>query len=223
MWSTNKTQTHSVADMSHTKEKIIGLETVRFASSVVDRCAGEHPLNVCVVYQDPFTHNWADEFCGRVAKLVNADALRATWWNLTDMSEPAVLAGAVSTALRADVLVLAVHAAEGFPLPFYVWAHSWVPHRPQGTAAVVALLAVPKRPSPEVDRAREYLRGVADEARLEFFAHERKTPEPAPAADLDLPATAACSLPGSAPTPFVPPPRRRPRLNAWRSQQLAAA
>src|SRR5512135_1759955 len=92
-------------------------------------------LNVTVLYEDGPTRSWAGEVCARVAELVGKDALHSTWWRLSDLDEPAVLAGAVSTTLRADVIVIAVRATEGFPLPFYVWVDSWLPYKaPNGAA-----------------------------------------------------------------------------------------
>jgi hypothetical protein len=92
------------------------------------------------------------------------------------LNQPAVLAGAISTALRADVLMVAIRATEGFPLPFYVWVDSWLPHRSPGKAALVALITLPERPSLPIDRGREYLRAVARQGRLDFLLEERRLP-----------------------------------------------
>jgi hypothetical protein len=80
----------------------------------------------------------------------------------------------VSTALRADVIVVAVRAADGLPLPFYVWVDAWLPHHPQGSAALVALIAMPDNPGARLDRARDYLQTVARRGRLDFLIEERK-------------------------------------------------
>jgi hypothetical protein len=134
----------------------------------------ESLLNVMVLYQDRPTRQWAGEVCERLAGLVGHEALRTTCWNLDDLSEPGVLAGAVSTALRADIIVTAVHAAHGLPLPFYVWAGSWFPYRRLGTGVLVALIGLPERMTPQMDRARDYLRALAKKARLDFLIEERK-------------------------------------------------
>ncbi len=141
-------------------------------------------LNVTVVYEDEPTRRWAGEVCDRVASLVGRDALRPTWWKLGDLGEPAVLAGAVSTTLRADVIIIAIHAAEGLPFPFYVWVDSWLPYHPQGTAALVALITLPDPPTVQLDRARGYLRAVARQGRLDFLLEERKLPAETPTAVL---------------------------------------
>lgn len=147
--------------------------------------ARDERLSVVVIYQDPPTRRWATELCQRVGTLVGAQALNARWWKLDDLSQPAVLAGAVSTALRADVVMVAVRAAEGFPLPFYVWVQSWLPHRSPGKAALVALVAYPEQPSLAMDRGLEYLRATARQGRLDFLLEERRLP-------LEPPSLAAC-------------------------------
>jgi hypothetical protein len=128
-----------------------------------------------VIYQDEATRQWALEVCERVAGAVGPAALNVRWWKLDDLSQPAVLAGAVSTALRADVLMVAIRASEGFPLPFYVWVNSWLPHR-LGKAALIALISLPECPSLALDRGREYLRAVARQGRLDFVLEERRLP-----------------------------------------------
>ncbi len=135
---------------------------------------GGCPLEVTVVYEDSASWRWACQFCDRVVELVGRDAVRTAWWKLADLDEPAVLAGAVSTALRADVIIVAVRAAEGLPLSFYVWVDSWLPHHPPGAAALVALIAMPDNPGPQLDGASQYLRTVARQGRMDFHIEERK-------------------------------------------------
>lgn len=137
---------------------------------------GEFALNFTVVYEDVHTRQWAGEVCERLGRLVGSDAVRKSWWKLDDFNEPAVLAGAVSTALRADVLVIAIHGAEVLPLPFYVWVESWLPHRGSRLAALLALVGLPGRPRLASDSAQDYLRAVAQEAHLDFLLEERKLP-----------------------------------------------
>jgi hypothetical protein len=131
-------------------------------------------LNVAVVYQDEPTRQWAREVCERVGKLLGNDAVRSTWWKMSGLTEPAVLAGAVSVAIRADVVIIAIHASEGLPLPFYVWTEAWLPHRAGAGVALVALITIPERPSLQMDRAREYLRTAARQGRFDFLLEERK-------------------------------------------------
>lgn len=158
-------------------------------------------LSLTVLYEDDATRQWAGEVCARVADLVGNEALQASWWRLSDLNEPAVLAGAVSTTLRADVIVIAVRASEGFPLPFYVWVDSWLPYKAPNGAALVALITLPEPPTVQLDRARTYLRSVAQAGRLDFLLEERKLPEEM------TPMLLACD---SIPAPTVSPAASTP-------------
>src|SRR5256885_4320620 len=77
-------------------------------------------LGISLVYQDEETRKWAKAACKEIAKLAGEEGIRPSWWRMEDLSVPGILAGAVSTAVRADLIVVATRA-EGLPLPFYVW------------------------------------------------------------------------------------------------------
>ena len=91
-----------------------------------------------------------------------------------------MLAGAVSKAMRADVIVVATRATEGFPLPFYVWVSSWLPHHVRGNGTLVAVTATPKQPPFRRNRAVDYLRAVAWRAGMRFQITERSLAGQAP-------------------------------------------
>ena len=133
-------------------------------------------LNFVLVYEDNETRKWAREVFERVAKLGGDDSVRATWWKMSEMSAPVVLAGAVSTAMRADVIVIATRASEGLPLPFYFWVKEWLTHRVKGPGALVALLPITEGKAPNPGRVRDYLRGTAALGRLDFLVEERDLP-----------------------------------------------
>ena len=123
---------------------------------------------------------WAAQLCRRLQKLVGREGVRATWWRLDDLGEPGVLAGAVSMAIRGDVIIVALHSDEPMSLPFYVWVEAWLPHRRPQTGSLLALIDLPVAPSARADEAREYLRAVARQGRLDFLVEERKLAADAP-------------------------------------------
>jgi hypothetical protein len=141
-------------------------------------------LKVSFLYQDAPTRKCAREISERVTGLAGPESLRATWWNMSDLSEPGVLAGAVSTALRADAIVVALDAAQGLPYAFYVWAESWLPHRLQAAGALMALVGSSAPAPAQAANVREYLRAMARVGHLEFMFEERRL-VPAPADSLD--------------------------------------
>jgi hypothetical protein len=131
-------------------------------------------LNMVLVYEDAQTRQWAREVYDRAASTAGSECVRATWWKMGDLCEPGVLAGAASTAMRADFIVIATRAAEGLPLPVYFWVKQWLPHRCQRVGALVALLGIPQGNGSKPGRVGEYLRGIAAVGRLDFQVQERK-------------------------------------------------
>jgi hypothetical protein len=128
-----------------------------------------------VVYQDAHTRKWATNFYP--AKVKGCEQVKCTWWNLNDLSEPGVLAGAVSTAIRADVIVVAVLTGTGLPLPFYVWVDSWLPHRKLTEGKLIALVGLAKERKNKDDSGRTYLREMARQGHLNLI--EKDCPVPA--------------------------------------------
>jgi hypothetical protein len=143
---------------------------------------GKGAVQVMVVYEDAATRRWAGKVCQRMTKRTGREAVQCTWWRLGELKEPAVLAGAVSKAIRADVILVATRAFEVFPLAFYVWVSSWLPHRHHGPGVLVALVARPAGGAPRGNHAQhfQYLRSVAREGRLAFMVEERNLKHEAP-------------------------------------------
>jgi hypothetical protein len=134
----------------------------------------EAVANVTVVYQDASTRKWARQFCTQVESLVGSRACRLTWWKVGDLGEPGVLAGAVSTALRADVFIVALRADHPLPVEFCMWTEAWLPHRNAAGGSLLALIALPEHPASHSDEAQAYLRAIARQSRLDFLIEERK-------------------------------------------------
>ncbi|HZR18960.1 MAG TPA: hypothetical protein VFE51_16855 [Verrucomicrobiae bacterium] len=153
------------------------------AKLVTSLPTAEYAINVTVVYDQAQTRKWAGEIYQRLEMVLGAKAVRANWWNLTDLGEPGVLAGAVSKAMHADMIVLAVQSSEGLPLPFYFWVNSWLPHRTPGAGALVALLGEESPRNRESGRLRKFLRTVAKRTRMDLLVAERTAdgqPRPGP-------------------------------------------
>jgi hypothetical protein len=130
--------------------------------------------NVMVVYQDAHTRKWATNFYP--GKVRGCAEVKCTWWNLNDLSEPGVLAGAVSTAIRADVIVVAVLTGTGLPLPFYVWVDSWLPHRKLTEGKLIALVGLAKERKKQDDSGRTYLREMARQGHLNLIEKDCRLP-----------------------------------------------
>jgi hypothetical protein len=137
-------------------------------------------LNVVLVYEDDQTREWAKDAHQRVTAIAGAQAVRPTWWKLNNLSDPGVLAAAVSTAARADVIVIALRTTEGLPLPFYAWTSAWVTNRRQWSGVMVSLLGTPAKGQAAGGRVGDYLRALSQQARLEFVVETRAVRDAAP-------------------------------------------
>jgi hypothetical protein len=136
---------------------------------------GEPGPSVAFIYQDIATREWSREIYARISKLAGDQPVRTSWWKINDLSAPGILAGAVTSAVRADMIVIASRA-EGLPLPFYVWVNLWWPHRSQMPGTLVALISAPTQVASGVGSVSEYLPIVAQQANMEFLRFEKQLP-----------------------------------------------
>jgi hypothetical protein len=180
----------------------------------LSRAQTPNALNLTVVYHDARTQAWAREVYGRVAKLAGKKLIQATWWKIDDLVEPGVLAGAVSTAMRADIIVVAIDAAEGLPFPFNVWVDTWLPNRMQPAGCLIALVGGAEQANGHLNRARDYLRTVARVGGFEFLLEERRLP---------LPSALSLSQPVRGLRPNLHPVEMRPLLGVGRGVVHRAA
>lgn len=162
--------------MNHTHTaKNLALESIaRLEKLVAISPNGGMALNVALIYEDAQTREWAREAYGRVAKLADKQGVRPTWWNLNNLGEPSVLAAAVSTAMRSEVIIVAARAGEGMPLAFYTWINAWLPNRFQGGGVLAGLLGKTQHSGPRRARVGEYLREVARQGRMSFLLETRE-------------------------------------------------
>jgi hypothetical protein len=133
-------------------------------------------LNIAGVYQDWVTQDWATQTCHRATQLARAGRVQHSWFNINSLGDPEILAAAVGTALKADVIVVSVYAAGELPLDLYVWFDLWLPRRLERGGALTALVGVAEPPDSHAARTFEYLQAVARKGQLDFIPQERKRP-----------------------------------------------
>jgi hypothetical protein len=157
------------------KKEILNSESInRLENLIAISPKDGSPLNVALIYEDAQTREWAREAFERVSKVAGEQGVRPTWWNLNNLGDPGVLAAAVSTAMRADIIVLAARAGEGMPLAFYAWINAWLPNRFHSGGVLAALLGKTERCGARPVRVGEYLREVARQGRMNFLLETRK-------------------------------------------------
>jgi hypothetical protein len=139
--------------------------------------AEPYVLKLCVLYEDARTREWAQEMHRLARRIAGEEALATTWWSIPTLSEPAVLAGAVSKAMHGDIIAIAIHTNSELPLAFYYWADAWLPHRYQEPGALLALLGLPERSEKSPGRMREFFRAMAHRGGLEFLFDQQRVPD----------------------------------------------
>jgi hypothetical protein len=153
--------------------------TISLDKLVTGLPTAKYVMNVTVLYDDSQSRGSATDVYQRVQEVVGVESVRCTWWKLADLRQPGVLAGAVSKAIRSDMIIVAVRASEGLPLPFYFWINAWLPHHPHGLGALVAMLGAPDPGQAETGRLKKYLRVVARRARMDLLVAEGVSNGPA--------------------------------------------
>jgi hypothetical protein len=141
---------------------------------------GGYVLNVTMVYQDLRTWDWAAGIGRRMTELIGKESISAAAWRISDLAQPGILAEAVASAARADVVVAAVYAAEELPSDLCVWFDVWLPRRTRSTGALVALIGLSEEGCHRASRAQDYFQAVAHKGRMDFFPQKRLVPLLAP-------------------------------------------
>jgi hypothetical protein len=140
----------------------------------------EPALNITIVYEDPTAREWATEMWGWVTQMAGEEHISVSSWSIDSLARPEMFAEAVSSAARADVIVVAVSAAEKLPIDLCVWIAAWVPRRARRAGSLAALIRLPQEPDYQAFSTRDFLRLVALKAGLAFLPRERVLPLASP-------------------------------------------
>ena len=135
-----------------------------------------HAFSIAGIYQDALTCGWAVQLCRPVTQLAGEEWVQHTWYEVPTLRDPCILLNAVQTALRADVIIVSVHAADELPAELYAWIEAWLPRRLSRMGALAALIGVAGRVDHEAARTQEYLKTVACRGQLDFVPRERMVP-----------------------------------------------
>jgi hypothetical protein len=135
-----------------------------------------YEFKIAVVYQDTLAQSWAIQMCRPVRQKFGGENVQNTWHSVPSLSDPEVLIEAADAALAADVIVVAIHAADELPPELCAWIDVWLPRRRARMGALAALIGVAREPASQALRTQEYLQAVALRGQLDFLPHERKLP-----------------------------------------------
>jgi hypothetical protein len=144
-------------------------------SEIAARGSG-YEFKIAVVYQDTLSQSWAIQMCRPVRQKFGGENVESTWHSVHSLSDPEILVEAAQAALAADVIVIAIHAADELPPELCAWIDVWLPRRLARVGALAALIGVTGEPAPQAVRTQEYLEAVARRGLLDFLPHAREIP-----------------------------------------------
>lgn len=133
-------------------------------------------LNIVGIYQDTVTRDWAIQICQQATQSARVGHVQNSWFNVHSLGDSGVFEDAVGAALRADVIVVSIYAADELPLELCVWFEAWLARRPVRVSALTALIGVADPLDSESLRTIKYLEGVARKGQLDFIPQERQRP-----------------------------------------------
>jgi len=136
----------------------------------------DYKLNIAGVCQDAATREWATEVASHAIQLVGERSVQSSWWMIGELSDPRLLVDAVQAAITADILILAVRAADKLPFDLYEWIEAWLPHRLHLAGSLVALIGTSRQSGADSSHIRRYLEEVAWQGCLEFLPQEQELP-----------------------------------------------
>jgi hypothetical protein len=136
----------------------------------------DYKFKIAVVYQDTLAQSWAIQMCRPVSQKFGGENVQNTWHSVHSLSDPEILVEAAHAALAADVIVVAVHAADELPPELCAWIDVWLPRRLARVGALAALIGVAGELASQAIRTQEYLQAVARRGLLDFLPHERELP-----------------------------------------------
>jgi hypothetical protein len=135
-----------------------------------------YSLKVAIIHHDESTRALASLVLGRASQSAGMRSFQCTWWNIDNLLHARVLDDAVQAAIAADLIIVALSLPGELPPGLCVWVDFWLPRRPQGSGALVALIGVPEQSSLASAQARDYLRAVARRAHMDFLTHDYLRP-----------------------------------------------
>ena len=143
----------------------------------IARTENEPGLNVTMVYDDSTSLEWTMEMWNRVTQIAGDENISFASWSIDSLAQPELFTEAVLSAAQADVIVIAVSAAERLPVDLCVWIGTWVSRRARRAGALVALIGLPRESAPQAFSTQDFMRLVALKGGLDFFSQERVLPE----------------------------------------------
>jgi hypothetical protein len=142
-------------------------------------------LEVMVAYEDSATRDRALQVCDHLAlELEDEVKLEFTWWRLDFLLDAQIAWEATEIAVRAGMIVFALHLGHGLPHVLEHWVDTWADERDATEGALVGLIGLGSDTATWASPRHELLRKIAARARMDYLPQGRFNPDEVSAAAL---------------------------------------
>lgn len=145
------------------------------------------PFDLVIAYDDAATRSRAMQLYDHLAQQLLEDYdLQCSWWRIEHFQNPVLSEQAAQAAANASMILLALRGDRPLPPMLKAWLPRWLDRKGDQRSALVVLLCTDGQPNAEAWHLQTYLRQIAQQARMDFFAHTYPlSTELGPAAETD--------------------------------------
>jgi len=135
-------------------------------------------LEVAVLYEDSATRDRALQVCDHLAlELEDEVKLEFTWWRLDFLTDGRVAWEATESAIRAGMMVFALHLGNSLPATLLHWIESWADDREISDGAVVGLIGLGSETANWTSPRHNLLRKIAERAGMDYLTQGHFNPD----------------------------------------------
>lgn len=130
------------------------------------------PFDLVITYDDAATRRRAMQLYDHLAQQLLEDYdLQCSWWRIEHFHNPVLSEQAAQAAAQASMIILALRGDRPLPPMLKAWLPRWLDRKGDQKSALVVLLCTDDQANADTWHLRNYLRQIAQEARMDFFAH----------------------------------------------------
>jgi hypothetical protein len=125
-----------------------------------------------VVYEDDRTRDRGLRLYNKIEREFWSEIeFEFSWWRFDYLGDPDLAREAAGAATRADWVVFSAHGGLELPPVVRKWIETWSSRKANRTSAMVALVGVENDAHKGMTPIHNYLREVAQQAGMDYFAH----------------------------------------------------
>lgn len=130
------------------------------------------PFDLVITYDDAATRSRAMQLYDHLAQQLLEDYdLQCSWWRIEHFHNPVLSEQAAQAAANASMIILALRGDRPLPPMLKAWLPRWLDRKGDQKSALVVLLCGDGQPDAATWQVENYLRQIAQQARMDFFAH----------------------------------------------------